>query len=66
MRLEELRVRGVVVRDGRGHLIEFTCKLVRPCRAAKRSARRAAACRALQSKKRTAMANLIANSDALP
>ena len=35
MRLEELRVRGVVVRDGRGHLIEFTCKLMRPCRAVK-------------------------------
>jgi hypothetical protein len=36
MRLEKLRVRGVVARDGRGlsHR-EFTYKLVRPCRAAK-------------------------------
>jgi hypothetical protein len=35
-RLEKLRVRGVVVREGRGHVHrEFTYKLVRPDRAAK-------------------------------
>jgi hypothetical protein len=36
MRLEKLRVRGVVVREGRGRAHrEFTYKLVRPDRAAK-------------------------------
>jgi predicted ArsR family transcriptional regulator len=36
MRLEKLRVRGVVVRDGRGRPHrEFTYRLVRPDRAAK-------------------------------
>jgi hypothetical protein len=36
MRLEKLRVRGVVVREGRGHAHrEFTFRLVRPERAAK-------------------------------
>jgi predicted ArsR family transcriptional regulator len=67
MRLEKLRVRGVVVREGRGRPHrEFTYKLVRPDRVAgRRSARPAAPSRAVQSEKRTAIAGFITKFDAL-
>jgi hypothetical protein len=66
MRLEKLRVRGVVVREGRGRSHrEFTYKLVRPDRAAKAIGETGGGLARAPKRERTAIAGFIANSDAL-